>query len=166
MSRPGTLAAEVSSSLRTMDDEKTEKSGGAAHKKSRITDSILYLPPLRPSPPSPQSPLAPRFELMYFTDNYEPATSQQMQYVEQFQLGTLALIATLPAGTGVFSPTCLVHCLSGQTPWSQLVVDVRATHPCTPVHPVHPVNTHATPTYHGAPRPSLRPRTHAQVTAL
>ena len=43
----------------------------------------------------------------------------------QFQSGILALIAALPPGTGVFSPTCLVHCLSGQTkngqtPFTQL----------------------------------------------
>ena len=40
--------------------------------------------------------------------------------MEEFQAGTLALIAALPPGTGVFAPTCLVHCLSGQTTWSQL----------------------------------------------
>jgi hypothetical protein len=45
--------------------------------------------------------------------------------VEEFQSGTLALIQALPGGTGVFSPTCLVHCLSGQTkngqtPFTQL----------------------------------------------
>ena len=42
-------------------------------------------------------------------------SKSQLSFVEEFQAGTLALIAALPAGTGVFSPTCLVHCLSGQT---------------------------------------------------
>jgi hypothetical protein len=31
----------------------------------------------------------------------------------QFQAGILALITAVPSGTGVFAPTCLVHCLSG-----------------------------------------------------
>lgn len=66
---------------------------------------------------------------MYNTDNYEPDTPQQMQYAELFQTGTLSLISTLPPGTGVFSPTCLVHCLSGQTPFSLLQVDVRCRGP-------------------------------------
>ena len=62
------------------------------------------------------------FELMYDTDNYAPATPAQYSFVEQFQTGTLALIAALPATAGVFSPTCLVHRLSGQTTFSQLTV--------------------------------------------
>jgi hypothetical protein len=42
--------------------------------------------------------------------------------VEQFQTGTLALIAALPATTGVFSSTCLSHCLSGQPIFTELKV--------------------------------------------
>ena len=65
------------------------------------------------------------FELMYMTDNALPSSPSQLSFVEEFQAGTLDLIASLPPGTGVFSPTCLVHCLSGQTkngqtPFSQL----------------------------------------------
>jgi hypothetical protein len=41
----------------------------------------------------------------------------------QFQTGTLALIASLPHGSGVFSPTCLVHCLSGQSTFVDLLSD-------------------------------------------
>ena len=67
-------------------------------------------------------PVTDMFELMYDTDNYSPTTPQQLAYVNSFQQGTLALIATLPPGTGVFSPTCLVHCLSGQTTWNELMV--------------------------------------------
>ena len=34
----------------------------------------------------------------------------------------LRLIASLPAGSGVYSPTCLVHCLSGQSSFSDFLV--------------------------------------------
>jgi hypothetical protein len=34
----------------------------------------------------------------------------------------LALIDALPAGTGVFSPTCLAHCLSGQSSFQALKI--------------------------------------------
>jgi hypothetical protein len=54
--------------------------------------------------------------------SFAPATPAQLAFVEQFQTGTLQLIANLPAGTGVFSPTCLVHCLSGQPTFSDLTV--------------------------------------------
>lgn len=62
---------------------------------------------------------------MYDTDNYLPVSKSQLSFVEEFQSGILALIGNLPPGTGVFSPTCLVHCLSGQTkngqtPFTQL----------------------------------------------
>ena len=36
----------------------------------------------------------------------------------------LALIASLPSGTGVFSPTCLLHCLSGQPSYQDLWVNL------------------------------------------
>ena len=52
---------------------------------------------------------------MYDTDNYLPVSKSQLSFAEEFQAGVLALIAKLPLGTGVFSSTCLVHCLSGQT---------------------------------------------------
>jgi hypothetical protein len=42
--------------------------------------------------------------------------------VDEFQSGTLALIAALPAGTGVFSATCLAHCLSGQPTYTSFRV--------------------------------------------
>jgi hypothetical protein len=61
--------------------------------------------------------------LRYDTDNFAPATPEQFAFAESFQTGTLALIASLPPGTGVFSPTCLVHCLSGQIIFSDLQVD-------------------------------------------
>jgi hypothetical protein len=57
---------------------------------------------------------------MYDTDSYMPLSPGQLSFVEEFQAGTLALIGALPPGTGVFSPTCLVHCLSGQTTFTQL----------------------------------------------
>jgi hypothetical protein len=60
--------------------------------------------------------------LCVHTDNFAPATPAQYAFVDEFQSGTRALIASLPPGTGVFSPTCLVHCLSGQTTYSQLIV--------------------------------------------
>ena len=55
------------------------------------------------------------FNIMYDTDNYLPVSKSQLSFVEQFQAGILSLIQDLPPGTGVFAPTCLVHCLSGQT---------------------------------------------------
>jgi hypothetical protein len=60
------------------------------------------------------------FEVMFDTDNFEPVSPSQLSFVEEFQAGTLALIAALPSSAGVFSPTCLVHCLSGDAPFSQL----------------------------------------------
>ena len=43
--------------------------------------------------------------------------------MEEFQAGTLALLEALPPGTGIFAPTCLVHCLSGQSSFNQLQAD-------------------------------------------
>ena len=43
-----------------------------------------------------------------------------LQFVNEFQAGILQLILRLPSGTGVFAPTCLVHCLSGQTSFHTL----------------------------------------------
>jgi hypothetical protein len=69
------------------------------------------------------APQFDEFELMYDTDNFAPATPAQLSFVEQFQTGTLALIASLPPGTGVYSPTCLVHCLSGQPIFQDLTIN-------------------------------------------
>jgi hypothetical protein len=69
------------------------------------------------------APQFDEFELMYDTDNFAPATPAQLSFVEQFQTDTLALIASLPQGTGVYSPTCLVHCLSGQPIFQDLTVN-------------------------------------------
>jgi hypothetical protein len=62
----------------------------------------------------------PRSPTGYDTDNFAPEGPAQLSFVEEFQSGTLALIASLPPGTGVYSPTCLVHCLSGQTSFTTL----------------------------------------------
>jgi hypothetical protein len=59
----------------------------------------------------------------YDTDNYKPVSPSQLSFVEEFQAGILKLIAALPAGTGVFAPTCLVHCLSGQSAFTTLIAD-------------------------------------------
>ena len=63
------------------------------------------------------------FNLMYDTDNHAPATPAQYAFVDEFQSGTRALIAALPLGTGVFSATCLAHCLSGQPTFTSFKVD-------------------------------------------
>ena len=52
-----------------------------------------------------------------------PSNQAQLNFVDSFQPAVLNLIASLPPGTGVFSPTCLVHCLSGQTTFQQLLVN-------------------------------------------
>ena len=46
-----------------------------------------------------------------------------MEFVDSFQNAFLQLIHSLPPGTGVFSPTCLVHCLSGQNTYFQFYVN-------------------------------------------
>ena len=63
------------------------------------------------------------FEIQYETDNLGPSTPQQLAFVDSFQPAFLALIASLPAGTGVYSPTCLVHCISGQITFSSFLVN-------------------------------------------
>jgi hypothetical protein len=50
-------------------------------------------------------------------------SASQLSFVEEFQAGILKLIASLPPGTGVFAPTCLVHCLSGQAAFTTLIAD-------------------------------------------
>ena len=60
---------------------------------------------------------------MYDTDNYRPVAPSQLSFVEEFQVGILTLISKLPIGTGVYAPTCLVHCLSGQLSFTQLTTN-------------------------------------------
>ena len=64
---------------------------------------------------------------MYETDNLAPSTPQQFAFVDSFQTAVLALVAAVPAGTSVWSPTCLVHCISGQSTYSQLMADGPGT---------------------------------------
>ena len=47
-------------------------------------------------------------------------SKSQYSFVNEFQAGILQLILRLPPGTGVFAPTCLVHCLSGQNSFHTL----------------------------------------------
>ena len=54
------------------------------------------------------------FFIQYNTDNLGPHDAAQVNFIDSIQTAYLDLIAALPAGTGIFSPTCLVHCLSGQ----------------------------------------------------
>jgi len=63
------------------------------------------------------------FELMYDTDNYAPQTPAQLAFVEEFQTGTLSLFSALPPTTGIFSSTCLSHCLSGQPTYQDFLVN-------------------------------------------
>ena len=53
-------------------------------------------------------------------DNFKPVSPSQFSFVNEFQAGILKLILALPSGTGVFAPTCLVHCLSGQNSFHTL----------------------------------------------
>jgi len=62
------------------------------------------------------------FNLLYDTDNFAPADPAQFAFVQEFQTGTRALIASLPPSAGSWAPTCLVHCLSGQSTFSQLLI--------------------------------------------
>ena len=63
------------------------------------------------------------FELQYDTDNYFPATQAQFDFVNSLQASFLDLIAQLPPGTGVYSPSCLVHCLSGEPSYYTFTVN-------------------------------------------
>jgi len=63
------------------------------------------------------------FELQYDTDNLGPSTPAQFAFVDSFQPAFLDLIAALPPGTGVYSPTCLVHCLSGQPTFADFLTN-------------------------------------------
>ena len=63
------------------------------------------------------------FEIQYETNNLGPSNQQQLDFVESFQPAYLDLIASLPPGSGVYSPTCLVHCLTGQNSYFQFTVN-------------------------------------------
>jgi hypothetical protein len=52
-----------------------------------------------------------------------PSTPAQLNFVNSFQPAVLSLIDALPSNAGVFSPTCLVHCLSGQDTFQNLLVN-------------------------------------------
>ena len=63
------------------------------------------------------------FQIMFETDNLAPGTPQQLAFVDSFQPAVLSLVNALPQGSGVYSPTCLVHCLSGQDTFQNLQVN-------------------------------------------
>jgi hypothetical protein len=70
-----------------------------------------------------QVPQLDAYQLMYDTDNSEPTTPAQLAFVAAFQAKTQALLAALPAGTGVFSPTCLVDCLACGSSFSTIEIN-------------------------------------------
>ena len=78
--------------------------------------------PLLSTPAFLNVPQLDDFELQYDTNNLAPSTPAQFQFIYDFQAQVLALIRSLPAGTGVFSSTCLVHCLSGQSSFQEISV--------------------------------------------
>ena len=53
------------------------------------------------------------FQLGGLMDNYVPSTPAQFAFAAGYQDAVLSAIGSLPAGTGVFSTTCFVHCLTG-----------------------------------------------------
>jgi hypothetical protein len=81
-----------------------------------------YRMPLLSTPFFMNGPQFDDFEIMYDTDNMAPSTPEQLAFVNSFQPAVLALIDSLPPGTGVFSPTCLAHCLSGQTTYDAFTI--------------------------------------------
>ena len=56
------------------------------------------------------------FQIMYDTNNLDSTycceTPPEQQWVEQFQVQTLALFKQLPGNVATYSSSCLVHCLS------------------------------------------------------
>jgi hypothetical protein len=56
------------------------------------------------------------FQIMYDSNNLDSTycceTAPEQSWVEGFQTATLAMLAAVPAANGVYSSTCLVHCLS------------------------------------------------------
>jgi len=63
------------------------------------------------------------FFLQYNLDNLAPSTSAQFAYVQSVQDAYLDLFQQLPPGTGLYSPTCLVHCLMAQATYYQFQVN-------------------------------------------
>ena len=63
------------------------------------------------------------FEIQYECNNLAPSTPAQLAFVDSFQPAVLNLIDALPSNAAVFSPTCLVHCLSGQDTFQNLMVN-------------------------------------------
>ena len=53
------------------------------------------------------------FQLGNLLDNYVPSTPQQLAFVDSYQETVLSTLGSLPQGTGIFSTTCFVHCLTG-----------------------------------------------------
>jgi hypothetical protein len=79
--------------------------------------------PLLETPFFANIPQLDDFELMYDADNFAPSTPAEFAFVDTFQTAVLDLISTLPIGTGIYSPTCLVHCISGQPSYQNLITN-------------------------------------------
>jgi hypothetical protein len=67
------------------------------------------------------------FQIMYDTNNLDSTyccnTPQQQQWADQFQSQTLALLSAVPPTNGIYSSSCLVHCLSCNSDWYTFTVD-------------------------------------------
>lgn len=69
------------------------------------------------------APQFPEEAILYDTGRLEPVTPPQLAFVATYQQAVLNLIAALPPGSGVFSPSCLLTCLSASTAWAAVGVD-------------------------------------------
>lgn len=67
------------------------------------------------------------FQIMYDSNNLQSeyccTTPAQQQWAEQFQTETLAAFNGIPGQDGIFSSTCLVHCLSSASDFYTFTVD-------------------------------------------
>ena len=67
------------------------------------------------------------FQIMYDTNNLDSTyccnTPQQQQWADQFQTQTLQLLNGVPSTCGIYSSSCLVHCLSCNADWFTFQVD-------------------------------------------
>lgn len=63
------------------------------------------------------------FFLQFNMDNLAPSTPAQFSFVQSVQDAYLDLFQQLPLGTGLYSPTCLVHCLMAQATYYQFTVN-------------------------------------------
>jgi hypothetical protein len=67
------------------------------------------------------------FQIMYDSNNLDSTycceTPPEQAWVEQFQTSTLSLLAAIPASNGIYSSTCLVHCLSSNADWYAFTTD-------------------------------------------